>query len=183
MTDLTAFRITRQDYARDIEQLLNGEGGRRAKGRWHLRGMPIAYFGSSRALCMLERLVHLSIHPREDDGELVAARLAIPEDLATPTHVRRLTAVDLDDVDPAWRQDGNRTCLRIGVQWFRDGDRFALQVPSAVIPAEWNLVVNCTHPVIRDVIARSEFVTEVVSIDPRIAEIISEDALRARRSR
>ncbi|MEQ9152834.1 MAG: RES family NAD+ phosphorylase [Parvibaculum sp.] len=183
MTDLTAFRITRQEYARDIEQLLNGEGGRRAQGRWHLRGMPVAYLGSSRALCMLERLVHLSIHPREDDAELTASRLAIPEDLATPTHVRRLTASDLDGVDPAWRQDGNRTCLRIGVQWFRDGDHFALQVPSAVIPAEWNLVINCTHPVIRDLIARAGFETAAVSIDPRIAEIISEDALRARRSR
>jgi RES domain-containing protein len=183
MTDLTAFRVTRQEHARDVEELLNGEGGRRAQGRWHLRGMPVAYFGSSRALCMLERLVHLSIHPREDAAELVAARLIIPESLTTPVYFRRLTAQDLDGVDPAWRQDGNRTCLKIGVQWFRDGDRYALQVPSAVIPEEWNLVINCTHPVIRDLVARAEFETNPVSIDPRIAEIISADALKARRSR
>ena len=183
MSDLAAFRITREAFARDAAQLLDGEGGRRASGRWHRRGMPVAYLGSSRALCLLETLVHLEIHPNDDAAERVAAELTIPEDLLTPAHVRRLTAAELGALDPAWRQLGNRTCKRVGIQWFRDGGRWALQVPSAVIPQEWNLVVNCTHPAVRNLIARCDFQVEPVSIDPRIAEIISEEALRDRRAR
>lgn len=183
MSDLTAFRITREAFARDVAQLLDGEGGRRASGRWHRRGMPVTYLGSSRALCLLEILVHLEIHPRDDAAERVAALLSIPEDLLGDDQVRRISPAELDALDPAWRHHGNRTCKRIGIQWFRDGDRWALQVPSAVIPQEWNLVVNCTHPAIRDLVARGRFAIEPVSIDPRIAEIISEDELRRRRGR
>ena len=182
MSNLDVFRITKQEYARTAAELLNGEGGRRAPGRWHLRGMPVAYLASSRALCMLERMVHLSIHPRDDTTQLIAARLGIPDDLASPAHVRQLTAGDLDAMDPAWRQERNRTCLRIGVQWFRDGTHLAMRVPSAIIPSESNLVINCGHPAVISLIARAAFDVEQISIDPRITEIISEEALWARRS-
>lgn len=183
MSDLSAFRITKAEYARDAAQLLDGEGGRRAGGRWHRRGSPVVYLGSSRALCLLEILVHLEIHPRDDAATRVAAEFVIPEALLGATQVRRISASELHALDPAWRQFGNRTCKRIGIQWFRDGDRWALQVPSAVIPQEWNLVVNCSHPVVRDLIARGGIKVEPVSIDPRITEIISAEALRVRRSK
>ncbi len=182
MTDLVAYRVTRAAFAGNLAQLLDGEGGRRAAGRWHLRGSPVAYFAESRALCLLERLVHLSVHPNDDQAELLAAKLAIPPDLSGSRHIRRISARELDGLDPRWRQPGNLTCLRIGTLWVREGEHFALQVPSALIPEECNLVVNCVHPATRDLLDVAEFEAAPISIDPRIAEVLDVDTLRRRRS-
>ncbi len=177
------FRVTRREFARDLTQLLDGEGGRRASGRWHIKGAPVAYFAESRALCMFERIVHLSVHPNDDHAPLIAAKLVIPNELSGPSTVRRITSEDLDRLDPSWRQPGNRTCLRIGVLWFKERDHLALEVPSSIIPEEHNFVLNCTHPAIRELASTGTFSTSPISIDPRIAEIIDVEALRRRRAK
>lgn len=182
MTGLVVYRATRREFARDLTQLLDGEGGRRASGRWHVRGAPVAYFAESRALGMFERIVHLSVHPNDDHAPLVAAKLVIPKELSGPSVVRRIAAKDLDARDPSWRQPGNRTCLRIGVLWFKEREHLALQVPSSVIPEEHNFVLNCTHPAVRDLIRTGEFSSAPISVDPRITEIIDAQALQRRRA-
>jgi RES domain-containing protein len=183
MTGLVVYRVTRREYARDLAQLLDGEGGRQASGRWHVRGSPVAYFAESRALCMLERLVHLSVHPRDDHAPLVAAKLVIPKELSVPSAIRRISAEELDAQDPVWRQPGNRTCLRIGALWFNEREHYALQVPSAIVREEYNLVVNCTHPAVKDLINTGGFVTAPISVDARIAEVIDAKALQRRRTK
>jgi RES domain-containing protein len=144
--------------------------------------MPVTYFAENRALTLLERMVHLNIHPAEDTSQFVCAELRVPEEFDGIDHVRVVSADELEAADPAWRQQGNRTCLKIGTTWFRDGTHWALEVPSAVVPQESVLVVNCAHPVVNELRRRLVLRLDPITLDPRIADIIDRDALERRRS-
>jgi RES domain-containing protein len=129
---------------------------------------------------LLERLAHLSIHPTEDQSRTVAARLAIPTYLITPEHVRNVTANELQELDPNWRDPGNETCAKLGELWYSDGAHLMLRVPSALIPQEYNTVVNCSHAFVSELIAFSEFAVSDISLDKRIVEILDIAAIRER---
>ena len=58
------YRVCRARYAR-----LDGEGARRAGGRWNSPGRTVVYMAESVALAVLENLVHMS---RQDFARIVA---------------------------------------------------------------------------------------------------------------
>ena len=170
---LILHRIVREAHAENMAQLLSGEGGRRSAGRWHERGMPVAYFSSSRALGWLETLAHLSAPVDAGPRGRVAATLEMPDDLSHSGLVRTITHEEIAVLDPDWTQPGNDMCRNIGAQWFEDGTHLGLTVPSAIIPLETNTILNCTHPAITDLLARPELMSvSDATLDPRIAEVI-----------
>ena len=135
MGTLRAWRLTKAAYA---QTALSGVGSALRAGRWHARGRPVVYAASSAALALLETLVHVD---RADllRAEYVAIPLAIPE-----AGVKRLAA---DDLPPDWQAWPHPASTRaLGTAWFDGRRSTALVVPSVVVPHEWNVLLNPTHP-------------------------------------
>jgi RES domain-containing protein len=103
-------------------------------GRWNNPGTCIVYTSESRSLAMLEILVHLRYPAFLKD--FVAFQVEIEEFL-----IERL-----DRLPRAWQQNPAPTSVRaVGDAWVAEGRSPVLQVPSAIIPAEHNYLLNPRH--------------------------------------
>jgi RES domain-containing protein len=132
----SAFRVTRRPYAD-----LSGEGARRVGGRWNSPGRPALYLAESRALAVLEVLVHLDL-----DAQLVPTDYVIMTvDFTAPAEA------------PGWMEDGpslppsDADCRAIGDAFLGLGRSFVLRVPSILVPRASNFVVNPAHGLIGQV--------------------------------
>ena len=71
---MRAYRLCRSNYPP-----YDGEGARRAGGRWNSRGIAVVYMSENRSLALVEILVHLSsVIP----DRYVLGAAEIPDDLA-----------------------------------------------------------------------------------------------------
>lgn len=131
---IRACRLCRSKYARTA---LDGEGARRAGGRWGPPGVPIAYCSSTLSLCALECLVHFDVS--EAPSDYVAVALEIPE---PSVEVLPTTELPRD-----WRDTPPPRALRaLGREWADSLRSAVLRVPSAIVPDEANYLVNPRHP-------------------------------------
>lgn len=150
-------RVHRLIKARHAASPLDGEGARRAGGRWNPKGIPLVYGSSTLALAALELLVHLD--PASIPGDLIAIEADLPETLRV---LRWLPA----DLPAGWRTDAAQPDLQAkGEAWVRTAASGVLLVPSVVVPSEANILINPAHPDATRiiVIARTPF-----TIDPRL---------------
>lgn len=113
-----------------------GEGARLYGGRWNRKGVPMVYTAGSQSLAMLEMLVQ--------DEPLRARYVMVPATLPTRLRIDRIAPEHL----PAnWRDAVARPALQeIGTRWARRRSAAVLAVPSVVIPAETNYLLNPLHP-------------------------------------
>jgi RES domain-containing protein len=131
---ISAWRIVKRRYAKAA---FSGEGARRYGGRWKSPGVSLVYTAGSQALAALEILVHL------DSAELLQQYVVIEVHLDQSLVAR---------LDPArlpgnWRAGVSSAALRrIGDRWAKEGTSAVLEVPSAIIPAEHNFLLNPRHP-------------------------------------
>ena len=128
------WRITRRRYASDAA---SGEGARLYGGRWNSKGVPVVYASTSLALAAIETFVN--IDPALRPGDLVSISGEIPRVLAP-------SRLDPDTLPPDWHQAGNQSLRKFGDDWIRAGLDVALEVPSAAIRGEWNVLLNPAHP-------------------------------------
>jgi RES domain-containing protein len=130
---LRLWRLTRAPFAATP---FDGLGPARAGARWNSRGVHVAYAASSRALALLEILVHVT---RENaPADFVFVEADIPDDA--------IEALDAARLPRDWRVEPPPAALRaIGDAWVRERRSLALRVPSAVVPEEWNVLVNPAH--------------------------------------
>ncbi len=126
------WRICKSRYA---DEAFSGEGARRFPGRWNSRGVPMVYTSSSLALASIELFVHLE--PNQQPDDLVAISAMLPK--GEP--VQRF-----DDLPPNWWSDDFEPLRALGNKWIRDGSSLAVEVPSAALRMEWNVLVNPLHP-------------------------------------
>lgn len=124
--------------ARHAASPLGGEGARLYGGRWNHKGFRMVYTAASQSLATLEALVHLEVG--DTPGDYRAVSVDLPDDLPQ----RVLTPGEL----PAdWRQvPGPGSLKDLGTDWLRSGKEAVLRVPSAIIPDEWNVLLNPDHP-------------------------------------
>jgi len=150
-------RVFRLVKARHAGTALDGEGARLAGGRWNSPGMPVVYCASSLSLAVLELLAH--VDPGDLPEDLVAIGIEIPDALA----MRRLGVRDL----PAdWRQDTGKAALRaLAADWLRARAEAVLVVPSVIVPAELNVLVDPRHP---DAAGIRAVAREPFRLDPRL---------------
>lgn len=128
------YRIARTKYAKD----LSGEGARLAGGRWNHKGTPIIYASGSRSLACLEALVHMS------QAEFLIKRKIVLIEIPK-TVVPQI--IDKSSLPRNWRQYPPFFKLAdIGTQWAASMKSLLLQVPSAVVPDEFNMLINPAHP-------------------------------------
>lgn len=124
--------------ARQVYDPLDGEGARRAGGRWNAPGFPVVYASVHLSLAVLELLVHLDLEDVPED--LAAFQVEIPDDLLIET-------VALEDLPETWsRMSDHPVCRRIGRSWLEAGTSAVLEVPSAVVALESNYLMSPAHP-------------------------------------
>ena len=131
---ITAWRVVKRSHAASA---FTGEGARLYGGRWNSPGVALVYTAESQSLAALEMVVHL------DSSELldyyVVFDVGIDEAL--------VTEVKLPDLPRNWRADPPPVRVQeVGNAWARAGASAVLQVPSAVLPAERNFLLNPRHP-------------------------------------
>lgn len=128
---ISAWRITTKKF---IDTAFSGEGARLYGGRWNSVGIPVVYTAESRSLAMLEMLVQ--------DTPLRANYVFIP--VSFPKSL--VIEIELADLPNNWRSPGGTLELQaLGKKWFDEKQSAVLSVPSAVIPAERNFILNPTH--------------------------------------
>jgi len=149
----TAWRIVKK---RHVGSAFDGEGARRYGGRWNSPGTAIVYASETRALSLLEVLAGLrSVRP-------VGAYVIIPATFDESM----ILGVETHELPPEWRRYPPRAATqRIGDDW-ADQERSAiLRVPSAIVPEEFNYLLNPAHP---DFPRIDIGTPEDVTIDPRL---------------
>ena len=136
---------------------LDGKGGLEWPGRWHTRGRGVVYFADSPAAALLETLVHFEI----DLPDLPARYRLIQVVTPAGASVER---VSVDNLPPGWIEDLTAT-QAIGDAWLSAARSLLLVVPSAIVPATHNVLMNPGHPEAARVNISS---TSEHVIDPRL---------------
>ena len=111
---------------------LSGAGGLRAPGRWHERGLPIVYLAETPAGALLEACVHTSANDVPPSYTLLAVDVpagVFPENL------------DVGALPGDW-SDHPELTRELGSGWLRSMRSVLLRVPSALVPATFNVLLN-----------------------------------------
>ena len=129
---MEVFRISQKQFSKK----LTSSG---SESRWNLAGEKVIYCGSSRSLSSLEMLVQSgSIKPSTNYSVMVIS-------IADKDHLFK--QVYQKDLPPDWRSIKSYADLqKMGSLWFKNQESLILKVPSAVIPHEYNYVINTKHP-------------------------------------
>ena len=78
----------------------------------------------------------------------------------------RIAVVEIADLPADWRNTPAPAALRtIGKDWLLAAETAILRVPSALIPQEWNYVLNPLHP---DFAQLRVLAPEALAIDGRL---------------
>ena len=152
---MLVYRITKTQYA----ERLTASGG---AARWNSRGPSspgqfVVYTAASRALVCLENVVHRSGEGLNDLFRVMV--IDIPDALP-------IERIDLEILPANWadfQQYGY--CQQRGSDWLLRGTTAVLQVPSAIIPGEYNYLLNPAHPDFTQIRLTG---TEPFRFDPRI---------------
>jgi RES domain-containing protein len=135
-------RIWRICRARFADEAFSGQGARRFGGRWNTPGVPMVYSSSSLALAAMELFVHLE--PNQQPNDLVSIAALLPE--GEPA-----LRLEPGKLPPRWWSDEFKPLRAIGDRWIRENKSLAIEVPSAALRMEWNVLVNPLHPAIAEI--------------------------------
>jgi len=117
-------------------ETLDGRGGLLASARWHTRGRPIVYLATTPAGALVEALVHLELKPDQLPKSYQLMKAEAPDDLPK----MHFSALSED-----WRH--NETASRtLGDEWLAQNQTALLEVPSAILPETFNLLLNPLQP-------------------------------------
>jgi RES domain-containing protein len=134
----TVWRIATDtpDYEADD---LSGAGAKKTGGRWNAAGMAVVYTSETRALACLETVVHLNAGGLPLNRYLV--EVTIPDDIWTNAQTEGPARLPVGwDAEPA-----GRASIAFGTNWIRSSTSALLVVPSAIVPEEFNVLINPLH--------------------------------------
>lgn len=134
---MIVFRLTRREFSLD----LSGIGAEKLGGRWNSRGNSVLYTASNRALCLTEWLVHTPSVWLPTD--LVMVQIEIPDSAAIH---------QFQELPKDWYHFPHPLSSRkLGDEWLLKSETLVLSVPSAVVPEEFNYLINPKHPEMKEV--------------------------------
>ncbi len=129
-----AWRIVQTKYQ---DQAFDGEGARLYGGRWTSQGTSVVYCARSVSLATLEMLVHLP----------TSSMLPCYVVLSVEISVSLIETLDTKQLPTDWTQYPAPNLLKnIGDDWIASRRSVVLRVPSAVVPFEFNYLLNPAHP-------------------------------------
>jgi RES domain-containing protein len=130
MSELTVYNLRKEKYA----NALIAPG---IPNRWNKEKEYVIYTGSSRALSVLELVVHRASISLESSYKLLAIKIDVSEN-------------DIETVKllpENWHSlDYYTTLQNIGSEWYQSRQKLLLKVPSAIINKEYNYLINTSHP-------------------------------------
>lgn len=123
--------------------------------RWNKEGEFVIYTGATRSLAMLESVVHKSIQTGLDYETMI---ISIPNELQT------FSSIQTDLLPTNWRDVTAYPKLQeLGSSWYQSKKTLILQVPSVIVPQEFNYIININHPDFKTLITliqREEFILD-----------------------
>ncbi len=129
---MLVYRISSPKYIDD----LSGAGAKQYGGRWNNRGTALVYFAGSRAMAVMEVLVHL--RPENLDKEYVLAVFEVPDDKVKLIEVKHLP---LD-----WKVEPSTEHIKeLGSNFVKDNKYLLMKVPSVLVEEEFNFLMNPNH--------------------------------------
>ncbi len=129
---IRAWRLTRRVHATPPKEAYSGVGAERRGGRWNRVGTRAAYASSTRSLAALEYLAN--VDPEELPGDLVFVGVSFAE-----------SVLEHGTPPKAWESLRSPTAIGYGENWLRSSNSAVLAVPSAIVRAELNYVINPSH--------------------------------------
>ena len=151
------YRFALQKFVKD----LSGEGAKLYGGRWNSKDNAMLYTASSPSLAMLEFVCNAGSLARTKQTALLTLQL---------TTKVKIETLSVNDLPVDWQNVPSPDALkRLGDNWMKSGGTLVLKVPSAIIPVEYNCLINPLHKdfsklIIEDVIA--------LDIDNRILKLV-----------
>ena len=125
--------------------------------RWNSKGSFVIYTSVSRALACLENVVHRSGEGLNKLFKIM--KIEIPDSL-------EIEKVDSSTLLKDWQSFMNFPYTQeIGDVWINRKSSVVLEVPSVIIPGEFNFIINQNHPDFSKVTLLS---TEEFIFDPRL---------------
>lgn len=125
------FRFCPEQYNNDI----TGEGAKLRGGRWNSAGLPVVYTSTTISLSLLELLIYNASYEELQNNYLMKIEIpGIDEDSMNPISVKK-----------QWQKDIGYSRF-IGDFFLSTKKNILLKVPSAIIPEEYNVLINPLHP-------------------------------------
>ena len=131
---MIVYRITKKEHA-----ALDGLGGLYGPGRWHKKGNLIIYASEHASLAAWEKIVHVASFENLPDN-LLLVKIEIPDDIEIQTVPPNVLVKGWDSFPFC-----NET-VSYGTFFLQKNEYLALKVPSAIIPDEFNIILNPLHP-------------------------------------
>ena len=127
---MKVYRISNKKYT----EHLNGKGAYRVGGRWNSKGVRMVYTSTSIALASLEVLVH-------------SAGIPIPNGMILLTFEVNNKYIQLLENAPLnWNEIPPKGAAKVvGDEFIKSSKILGLKVPSAIIPEEYNVLLNPLH--------------------------------------
>ena len=127
-----AWRIVREDHC---SAAFDGEGAWRFGGRWNSSGTRTVYTSATLSLAALETLVHLN-------PPVAFKYVAIPIEFDEALVETFATS----DLPADWNEEPPPpSTAEIGDRWVKESRSAVLELPSVIIPAEPNYLLNPAH--------------------------------------
>lgn len=134
---MIVYRIAEKEYSNDI----SGYGASLYGGRWNFKSFSLLYCATSVSLASLEVLVRLQNLKIENKYELVV--ISIPTEAKT-------NIITSSNLSHDWIQNNNETQL-LGLNWVNKNQNLIIEVPSAIVPIDKNILINPNHPLFKKV--------------------------------
>ncbi len=131
---MLVYRLSKKKFS----TVLSGEGAAITGGRWNSKGNAVIYTSNNCALSLLEKYVHLPSGIMPKDFVMISIHI--------PNEVSR-KKIDIKTLPPDWQNTGEiKKTKMIGDNFVARNSACILQVPSAIVPGEFNYLINPDHP-------------------------------------
>jgi RES domain-containing protein len=133
---MLVFRIERERY---LDNAMSGRGASLSSGnRWNGFGTRMVYTSESRALALLEIMVHLDV-----SEDLPADRILLEIEIPDAVGVYKPA---MEDLPMGWGEiPVGRDSQLFGDRFTQHGEAAVMRVPSTLVPGEYNYVLNPQH--------------------------------------
>jgi RES domain-containing protein len=143
---MITYRLSKGKHHSD----LSGKGAEMFGGRWNSKGIALLYTSASRALAFAEISMHLPL------GIVPKDYFILSLDIPDRASVLALTEADMPY---DWRSNPHSySTQKIGDNFTKSLKYLVLCVPSAVVPGDFNYLLNPVHPKMKDV--------KILSVEP-----------------